>query len=240
MLFLRVFCCNQYSDLYDAECGNGQNRFFVSLSTLCINVCLNYILIYGNFGAPRLGIQGAAIATLTSRIVETAIMICFAAFADKKVRLKLRDFFVLDRELFQSFVKVGTPVFLSNAIWGLAMSVQTAILGHMGREVIAANSIATTVFQVLTVVTYGAGSASSVLTGKTIGEGSVHKVKSYTITMQVLFLLIGIVTGTALFFCKDWIIQLYEVTEPGARADVDLFDDFIRYRCWYLVPDGRR
>ena len=80
--------------------------FFVSLSTLCINVCLNYIFIYGNFGAPRLGIQGAAIATLTSRIVETAIMICFAAFADKKVRLKLRDFFVLDRELFQSFVKV--------------------------------------------------------------------------------------------------------------------------------------
>lgn len=189
--------------------------FFVSLSTLCINVCLNYILIYGNFGAPRLGIQGAAIATLTSRIVETAIMICFAAFADKKVRLKLRDFFVLDRELFQSFVKVGTPVFLSNAIWGLAMSVQTAILGHMGREVIAANSIATTVFQVLTVVTYGAGSASSVLTGKTIGEGNVHKVKSYTITMQVLFLLIGIVTGTALFFCKDWIIQLYEVTEQA-------------------------
>ena len=88
-------------------------------------------------------------------------MICFAAFADKKVRLKLRDFFVLDRELFQSFVKVGTPVFLSNAIWGLAMSrCRQRFLGHMGREVIAANSIATTVFQVLTVVTYGAGSAS--------------------------------------------------------------------------------
>lgn len=186
--------------------------FFVSLSTLCINVCFNYLLIYGNFGAPRLGIQGAAIATLLSRIVETVIMVCFVAFADKKVRLKLRDFFILDRGLFRSFVKVGSPIFFSNAIWGLAMSVQTAILGHMGREVIAANSIATTVFQVLTVVTYGSGSASSVLTGKTIGEGNSHKVKSYTITMQVLFVLIGLVTGTALFFCKDLIIRLYAVT----------------------------
>lgn len=186
--------------------------FFVSLSTLCINVCLNSILIYGNLGAPRLGIQGAAIATLISRIVETVIMVCFVRFADKKVRLRLRDFFTFDRALLKSFVKVGSPIFFSNAIWGVAMSVQTAILGHMGREVIAANSIATTVFQVLTVVTYGAGSASSVLTGKTIGEGSRHKVKQYAITMQILFLIIGVVTGAALFFCKDLIIQLYDVT----------------------------
>lgn len=191
--------------------------FFVSLSTLVINVCLNYILIYGRFGAPQLGIRGAAVATLTSRIAETLIMVIYTIFADKKIRLKPKDFFCFDRALFKSFLKVGLPIFFSNAVWGLAMSVQTAILGHMGREVIAANSIAATVFQVLTVVTYGAGSASSVLTGKTIGEGSVHKVKNYAVTMQVLFVFIGVVTGAALFFCKDFIIMLYDVT-PQART----------------------
>lgn len=187
--------------------------FFVSLSTLCINMCLNYILIYGNFGAPRLGVQGAAIATLISRIAETCIMVCYVAFADKKVRLRLSDIIKPARKLIKPYIKTGYPLLLSNAVWGFAMSVQTAILGHMGADVIAANSIATTVFQVITVITYGSASAASVLIGKTIGEGNSERVKSYAVTMQLLFLCIGIFTGSALFFSKDIIINFYDVTE---------------------------
>lgn len=189
--------------------------FVVSLSTLVINVCLNYILIFGNFGAPRLGAQGAAIATLISRIVETCIMIFYVAFIDKKIHLRFMDIIKPGTALIKSYAKTGYPLLLSNAVWGFAMSVQTAILGHMGPEVIAANSIATTVFQVISVISYGSASAASVLIGKTIGEGDKGKVKSYAITMQMLFLIIGVITGSLLFLSKDVIINFYDITEKA-------------------------
>ena len=186
--------------------------FIVSLSTLCINACLNYVLIFGNFGAPQLGIRGAAIATLTSRIVETLIMVLYVKLRDSKIRLRIRDFAHIDLSLLKSYFKVGSPILLSNAIWGLAMAVQTAILGHMGSVAIAANSIATTVFQILSVVTYGSASATAVLIGKTIGEGQLEKIKPYAITLQMLYLIIGVVTGLGLFLFKDIIINFYVVS----------------------------
>ena len=183
--------------------------FAVSLSTLLINVFLNYLLIYGKGGAPRLGAQGAAIATLAARAVECLIMILFTAFADRKIRFRLTDLRGASGALWKDYLRSGLPVFLSNTLWGFAMMVQTAILGHMGMATIGANSIAVTVFQVLTVITYGSASAASVLIGKTIGEGNVARVRQYAKTLQVLFLLIGVVTGLALFFCRDLVLLLY-------------------------------
>ena len=130
--------------------------FVVSTSTLVINCCLNYSLIYGNLGAPELGARGAAIATLTARIIEFVIVLCYLKFGDKKICLKLKDFGKMDKALLSQYVRVGSPVIASNAMWGIAQAIQTGILGHLGASAIAANSIATTVFQILSVVSYGA------------------------------------------------------------------------------------
>ena len=81
--------------------------FLVSGSTLVINVCLNYLLIYGNFGAPRLGSQGAAIATLTSRIVEFGIICFYLKAVDRKIRFQFRSLFRLDREILKKFLRVA-------------------------------------------------------------------------------------------------------------------------------------
>lgn len=186
--------------------------FVVSGSTLVINCCLNTLLIFGTFGAPRLGIQGAAIATLISRIVEFLIMVAYTAFADKKLRTRLRDFRRMDGVLFRDYLRVGLPVILSNTMWGLAQAIQTSILGHMGQATIAANSIATTIFQIISVVTYGAASASSVIVGKTIGENRLDDAKAYAKTLQVLYLGIGAGTGLLLFFAKDFILGFYSIT----------------------------
>lgn len=187
--------------------------FLVSLSTLCINVCLNYVLIYGNFGAPRMGVRGAAVATLTARCVELLIMLVYIGFADKKIKLRPRHFLRLSAPLLADYAKGGTPVILSNAMWGVAMAVQTAILGHLSQTVIAANSIATTVFQIVSVICYGAASAAAVLIGKTVGSGSsLEKIKGYTKTLQALFVAIGLATGLTLFFAKDAILQFYAVS----------------------------
>ena len=192
--------------------------FVVSTSTLLVNVGLNYILIFGHFGAPRLGVRGAAIATLTARIIETGIMVVYTRFADRKIHFRLRHLFHFDRKLFGDFIRVGSPVFFSNAIWGLAMAVQTAILGHMAARypsIISANGIATTVFQFLTVVLYGSASATTVLIGKTIGEGRREDAKQYAVTLQLLYLLIGGATGLLLFCLRDPILQFYTVSDAA-------------------------
>ncbi len=184
----------------------------ISLSTLLVNVALNYCLIFGRLGFPRLGTKGAAIATLIARIVELCIMLLYVFVVEKKLRMRVKDFFHLDRVLFRDFLRVGYPVILSGATWGIAMGVQTAILGRMGAASIAANSIASAIFSVISVVTYGGASASGVITGMVVGRGDRDKLREYVCTMQILFLMIGVVAGALLFACRDLILSFYTVS----------------------------
>ena len=190
--------------------------FVVNLTALVFNVVLNYGLIYGRLGMPELGVEGAAIATLIARIVEFVIVAGYVLFGDKKLRWRLKDLLHPDGTLFRDYLRVGLPLIVSNSLWGIAMSAQTAILGRMGEETIAANSIATTIFQVVTVVSYGSANASGVVIGKTVGEGDIPRVKAYTKTLQIIYLGIGLATGAVLWLCKDAIIALYSIT-PATR-----------------------
>ncbi|MBS4217525.1 MATE family efflux transporter [Bacillus sp. FJAT-49711] len=189
--------------------------FILSTSTLIINICLNYVLIYGHFGFPSMGVQGAAIATLTSRIIELIIIIIFVKRFDQKIYLKLQDFIHFELSLFKQYINLGSPIIMSNFIWGLAMAVQTAILGHMGAAAIAANSIATTVFGIVAVAVFASASATTVLIGKTIGEGNINKIKSYAKTLQILYLLIGLGTGVLLFITKDYVLGFYTISDEA-------------------------
>lgn len=187
----------------------------ISFSTLIINICFNYCFIYGHFGFPELGAAGAAVATLISRIVEFAIMLVYILKIDKKIKYRPRDLSVFSRQMVKDFVRVDTPVFLSNGMWGFAMAIQAAILGHLGQTAIAANSMAATVFQITTVVTYGAASASAVVIGKTVGAGREHLVREYTRTLQILFLGIGFLTGGVLLLLRNPIVLLFSVSQSA-------------------------
>ncbi len=206
--------------------------FGVTLTALVFNVVLNYGLIYGKLGMPQLGIEGAAIATLVSRIVEFLIVVGYVLFLDKKIRWRIPLLFHLDRGLVRDYIRVGLPVILSETVWGLAMGAQTAILGRLGDDTIAANSIATTIFQVISVVTYASCNAASVLIGKTVGEGDIPRVKEYTKTLQIIFILIGLATGTVLWLTKDGILALYTSITPAAY---DLAVQFITVLCVTVV-----
>lgn len=189
----------------------------MSCSTICINVCLNYCLIYGNFGAPELGIVGAAVATLVSRLVELGIILVYILFLDKKLHMKLWELLRWDGTYLQDYLKVSTPIVISGLLWGVAQAAQTAIPGHMSATAIAANSIAIILFEIFAVLGAACANTASVVTGKTIGAGKLDKVKAYSKTMQGIFLLGGLFSGGMLFLCKDWIVNFYTVS-PAVKA----------------------
>lgn len=186
--------------------------YIVSAATLCINICLNTCLIFGRFGFPELGIRGAAYATLVSRCVELLIVIYYLKYKEHKLNLTLKKLLLIDISYVRDYTKVSLPVLLNQAQWGIAQMIQTAILGHLGTAAIAANSIAVIVFQVISVVAYGAASAAGITVGKTIGEDNLEKLHEIVHTLQIVFLGIGIVSGLLIFLVSDPILEVYHIS----------------------------
>ena len=193
----------------------------MSISTICINICLNYCLIYGHFGAPELGIEGAAIATLCSRFVELVIILVYVLAVDKKLKTKARELLRVDLTYLRPYIRTASPIILSGMLWGVAQAAQTAVLGHISATVIAANSIATIIFQIFAVVGMSCANVASVTTGKTIGAGQLHKIRAYAKTMQAIFLLVGLTFGGLMFVFKDAIVGLYAVSAETKALAVD-------------------
>ena len=189
--------------------------FYVSLSTLVVNVSLNYILIFGKLGFPAMGTTGAALATLIARAVELLVVIVYIALVDKKLKWRLSDLKDFDGGLFKIFLLTSLPVMICDGLFGVSTALQTAILGHMNDAAISANSVASTLFQLLKVASVGSAGAAAVIIGKTIGEGRLDKTREYAKTLQILFLGIGILTGITLFFLRTPIISAYKISEEA-------------------------
>ncbi|MBE7017314.1 MAG: MATE family efflux transporter [Ruminococcaceae bacterium] len=192
----------------------------MSVSTIIINLCLNYCFIYGNFGAPEMGIRGAALATLISRSVELLIILIYIFVFDKKLRIKLLDLLSFDFTYLGDYIRVAAPVVISGALWGIAQAAQTAVLGHISASVIAANSIAVIIFQIFAVVGMSCANVASVVTGKTVGEGKLSLVRSYSKTMQAIFLILGVTSAVLLFSFKDIIVSFYSVSEETKKLAI--------------------
>lgn len=185
---------------------------YVSISTLFINCGLNFVLIQGRFGFPALGAAGAAIGTLSARAVELVIVICYLAFKDKKLHLKLKDMKVFDRALFGDYVKTSMPIVFTAALWGLNNAIHTMILGHMTASAIAANSAASTLYLVLKVAAVGGASASAILVGKAVGVGDMKKIKDLTHTLQVIYVCIGCFIAAGLLLLRGPVLSLYDLS----------------------------
>ncbi len=185
----------------------------ISVITFFVNVTLNWILIFGNLGAPALGIQGAAIATLTARILETPIIWFYVRFIEHRLQWRLTDAFRASRELILDFFRYGFPVILGDILWGINIAVQGAIVGRLGAEALASVSMANVVFSMIGVAMFGTAGASAVIIGHTVGSGDFAKVKEYAIKLQILFLVIGVISGVLLFIVKDYVLLLYNVSD---------------------------
>ena len=167
---------------------------------MLLNTFLNYVFIFGKLGAPALGVTGAALATLLSRITEFAIVAVYA-LRDRRVplqpKLLLRPGTVIARDFF----KYASPVLLNESLWGLGVSVLTAIMGHMAisAEILAAHAIMGNIEKFSTVACFGVAGATSVIVGKRIGEGaSKEEVYSLGCCLLEVSLLVGLVVAVCL------------------------------------------
>ena len=167
--------------------------------SMLLNTFLNYCLIFGKFGAPALGITGAALATLASRVVEFLIVVVYA-LACRRVPLRPRLLFRPGRDTARSFLHYATPVLINEGMWGLGTTAMTAILGHMASsaDMLAAYTIMGNIDKFTTVSCFGLAGASAVILGKAIGEGTA-KEKVYDLSWCLL--LVSLLLGCALSGC---------------------------------------
>lgn len=211
--------------------------FWVSLSTLIVNGGLNFLLIEGHLGFPRLGVTGAAIATLSARVMELVVVLAYLLCLDKKLRFRIKDLIRWDKLLLKDYMKLAPSFLATSLLFGGAVMLQTVILGHMDAgdgagSTIAANSIASTLFQMLKVAIVGASSAAAVLIGKAIGSGKMDVIKSYAQTLQLMFLGIGVCTTTLLFLLRVPIVNLYASISPDMTPETcRMALDFILVLC---------
>ena len=161
----------------------------VYISSLIVNALFNYILIFGKFGMPRLGVMGAAIATVIARIAEFIIVIIFMIVFEEKINLRIKHLVKIDKLMLKDFISNCTPVLFNEFLWSTGSTMISIIIGRLGTETVAANSISNVVFQFVTVFIFGLSNATSVIIGNTIGEGRNEKAKEYANTVGVLSLI---------------------------------------------------
>lgn len=195
----------------------------IYLSSLVVNVFLNWVLIFGNLGAPVMGIEGAAIATAAARLVEFIILIIYLTFFEKTIRYRISDLFVPVKDYLGAFFKTGAPVVLNEAIWSIGTSVLSMIIGHISREFVAANSIANIIWQSVWVVVSGMGNATSVVIGNAIGRSEeknliLNKAK----TIVLLSACMGIISAILLIVIRGPVINFYEVSDTTKALAYDL------------------
>ena len=190
---------------------------YISCMALVINVCLNYVFIFGHFGFPAMGVRGAALATLVSRILEMCVGVGYVFFVDKKLRFGLKDLLHTDRQLLRDFIRYGLPVIGGQVVWAINSLANNKILGYYSAGVIAAASMTGMLHNLVYVWMNGMSSAVGIITGKTVGAGQYEKMKEYSKTVQMIFLFVGLISGAAVFLARDGFISLYNAS-PEAQA----------------------
>ncbi len=185
----------------------------VTLTSFATNVFLNWVLIFGHLGMPKLGIRGAAIATLIARICEFAITWIYAFFIDKKLRFRFRELFSFDLWLVKDYFRYSLPVVANEVIWSLATTMQSAVLGQISSQAVAANSINSVLSQLTTVFIFGIANASCVLIGKTIGEQKYDRARRMAFTFVLWSVVIGLAAGIITFLLRDVVVQFYNVPD---------------------------
>lgn len=195
--------------------------------SLLVNVLLNAVFIFGLLGCPAMGVAGAALGTLCARIAELLIVIWYARFRNRIIKVRFGDLFLRDRNLSADFRTYAFPVILNELFWGTGMAVITAIMGHLGSAAVAANSVTQVSRQLAMVVSFGIAGATAIVLGKTIGEGKEELAKLYATRFVRISVILGICGGILILIVSPIARQFLTLT-PEAK-------EYLRYMMYVMA-----
>ncbi|MGL5434299.1 MAG: MATE family efflux transporter [Lachnospiraceae bacterium] len=189
----------------------------ISCITIMINIILNYILIFGHFGAPAMGAPGAALATLTARMAESAATIAVVYGTKSPIACRIREMFGYSRAFLKQFYLTTSPVIANEFIWGLGTTMYSLAYGRMGDQAVAAITIATTIQDIVVVLFQGLSAATAVILGHELGAGKLKRAELYA---KYFFILQFLATMFAMALCyliRGNVIAMYRVSPEVAR-----------------------
>ncbi|WP_455543901.1 MATE family efflux transporter [Intestinibacter sp.] len=186
--------------------------------SLVINIILNYVFIFGKFGAPALGVKGAAVATVSARIVEFVLLIGYVYFIKEDYELKfgIKDIKGISKELASNVIRKTTPVFLNDTFWAFGSVLYSVAYATAGTSAMAASQIASTTgnFFIMTAVCIAIG--SSIMMGNELGANNIDKAIRYSKKFSVLVTIAGLIFGALLIVSTPILLKLFSVSDSLA------------------------
>ena len=184
-----------------------------SVFALVCNTSLNYILIFGKLGFPALGVRGAAIATVITRIGEVAIVLTYLLFIDKKLKFRPRDLAAFEMGLLKNYLKNGLPVAFNEVFWSIGVSIQSMILGRLGADAVSASQMSSIVQQFATVFIFGVANAAAIIIGNDIGAGRMEEAKSRIRAFRWIAVWVGLFAAGVILVLSRPVVGFYNVPE---------------------------
>lgn len=191
---------------------------FIGIIAIIVNVGLNYILIFGKLGMPELGVLGAAIATVTARVVECSSLLFIVYKKKGPAAAKIKEMIAFKREFVKKYFITVSPVIANEFMWGLGVTIYSLVYGRMGNAAVAAITITQTVEQVLIVAFQGISAATAVILGNEMGANELKRAEKYATNFFVVQFLLTIVTMFICYFIRWPIIGLFSVSDEVALS----------------------
>ena len=187
---------------------------WISSCAVVLNIALNAVFIFGLLGAPAMQAAGAALATTVSRVIELALCLLVSSGAGY-IRPSLRGLFTGTRQLTADFIRQCLPLLGGGLLWGVGFTSYTAIMGHMGLDAAAANSVAAVVRDLICCACNGIGSAAGIMVGNELGAGYLERGKACGIRLMKLSYVLGIVSTAVVLAVTPLIVRMVILTETA-------------------------
>ena len=208
-----IHCFGAYTLMVLRSTGMVKISLFVNLAAFFTNIFCNWVFIFGNLGVPAMGVEGAAIATVISRVVEITIVLIFMTRFEKHIRYRVKLFFAKKLGILRTFIRNALPVVINEFLWGMGSSTIAVIVGRMGTEFTAANSICGVLIQLVSIAIFGAGNASAVIIGNTVGSGRYELAKTRALKLIFLSFCLGLVSMTLMLSLKKPMLSFYNISD---------------------------
>lgn len=196
------------------NCGAVNMSTLINGVMVILNIVLNAVFIFGLSGFPKMGIKGAALATVLATVVQFLWSVGYVLCRIRAVKFSLRS---CEKKLFGRFWQKAVPLLINNLAWGIGFSMYSVIMGHLGTDAVAANGIANISKNLVVCFCLGLGNAGSIIVGNRLGADRLQEAKEVGETLTKTAIIAGIVSGLVLIVLSPFITKMVDLT-PTARG----------------------